>query len=688
MASPSRRVAVLGNPNVGKSTLFTALTHRISHIANWPGTTVEYKEAVLSLGEEEVTLVDLPGIYTLSGTSVEEAIARDYLLKGGWDALMILVDSLSPERTLYLAVHALEFTGRALIVLTKWDAAHGKGVHIHVDRLERILGVPVVAVSAVTGEGVYELRRRLRELLEAPAGGQPLRVDYGQLEPAIAELAEALESRGLGLPARWLAIKLLEGDEHIEGIVGEEVAAKARELRETLARVIGRDPSEVIISTRFSFVDRLCREIVVRRSVAARLGPVERVLLTPLGAPISLAVLLCLYMAAFTINTGFPLNIILGAAGMAELAEALESYTLSGLLSAAFDALAAAVAASPAPEPLKSALARGIVPGLGSVLSLYPLILTTVFILALLEDSGVGPYMAVSLHRLFRHLGLSGRAVYPVLIALGCNVPAVTASRTSLEEVERRQLIFSVPIIPCQAALIVVIAIVSAHFQSPLTRAAALVTVYAAAFALLALTSRAVRRLAGIRDKPELVLELPPLHKPSLKVLWWISWDYSKHFLKKAGGIIFAAATLIWLLVGYGPQGLAASPQDSFAYMAGRLIAPLLYPLGIRGGAAASLGFALLAGLVAKEVFLSSLAMLAGTADPVEAIRALGLSKGQAVAVGMMTALYTPCVATIAEIYRESGSARWTALYLLYVLASSYLVSLLAGLAAGLLLAG
>jgi ferrous iron transport protein B len=682
------RVAVVGNPNVGKSTLFTRLTREIAHIANWPGTTVERKEGVLHLDGADVVLVDLPGVYSLAGVSVEEKVARDYILRGDWDAVLVLVDSLAPERTLYLAVHVLELTGRAVVALTKWDAAHARGVHVRVESLRRALGVPVVAVSAVTGEGLGELVKALREVLEG-GGGEPLKVDYGLLEPAIAEVERELAGLRLGVraPLRWIALKLLEGDEDlaklVEGAGGGAAVGRARELREAVARSAGVDPEELAVARRFRFVDEVSRRAVVRARVSEGRGTLERLLLSPVAGPLlSLAILVSAYALVFSLNTGFPLNALFKVVGLGELAERLESFTLSGLISSFFDAAAGYLRASLPPSPLASLLADGLLGGLALVLSFLPLILTALLVLAFLEDSGVGPYAAASLHRLFQRVGLSGRAAYPLLVALGCNVPAVMASRTAPEEAERRQLMAAMPFVPCQARLVVLLAFASAYFaDSPLLAAAAFVTAYAIALALFAATSLAVRRVLGAGEAPELALELPPLHKPSLRVLWWISWDYAKHYLKRAGLVIFGLSLVVWGLTSYGPSG-PAEPGESYAAIAGRALAPLASFLGLSGGKAEAAAFAALAGLVAKETILLSLAALQGSTDPVEALRALELSRAQALALAVFYTAYMPCAATIATIYKESGSARFAAAAVAWSILASAAVSWLAYAAA------
>ena len=660
------KVAVVGNPNVGKSTLFTRLTREIAHIANWPGTTVERKEGVLHLDGADVVLVDLPGVYSLAGVSVEEKVARDYILRGDWDAVLVLVDSLAPERTLYLAVHVLELTGRAVVALTKWDAAHAQGVHVRVEALRRALGVPVVAVSAVTGEGLGELVKALREILEG--GGEPLRVDYGLLEPAIAEVERELAGLNLGIraPLRWVALKLLEGDEDlaklVEKVGGGAVVAKVRELRDAIAKSAGMDPEELAVTRRFSFVDEVSRKAVVRARIAERRRALERLLLSPAAGPLlSFAILVSVYALAFSLNTGFPINVLLEAAGLSELAEPLESYTLSGLISSFFDSVASWLRESLPPTPLAPLLVDGLLGGLALVLSFLPLILTALLVLAFLEDSGVGPYAAAALHRLFQRVGLSGRAAYPLLIGLGCNVPAVVASRTAPEEAERRQLTVAVPFAPCQARLAVLLAFASAYFAgSPLLAATAFIAAYAAALGLFAATSLVARKVFGAAEAPELALELPPLHMPSLRVLWWISWDYAKHYLKRAGLIIFGLSLVVWGLTSYGPLG-PAEPGGSYAALVGGAIAPLMALYGLSGSRAGAVAFAALAGLVAKETVLLSLAAYQGSADPVEALKVLELSRAQALALAVFFTTYMPCVATIATIYKESGNARLTA---------------------------
>ena len=673
------RVAIVGSPNVGKSTLFTRLTRQVAHIANWPGTTVERKEGLLRAEGRTLVLVDTPGVYSLSGVSVEEKITRDYLLKGDWNVVLILVDSLAPERTLYLALHVLEITSRAVVALTKWDVAHAKGIHIHVDELERALGVPVVPISAVTGEGLDKLVKEILKVAEKRED-RPLKLDYGLLEGSIAELEELLKEvkPGLRAPPRWVAVKLLEGDELATETVRETGAWQVLKHAEELKRAVqaqGRDTEELIVSARYGFVDALCRKAVVRLAVGSERKRLERLLLHPtIGPALSLAILLSLYSLIFTLNTGFPLNVIFEGLGFAEAAEALEGRTLSGLISSFFDSLTAWVSSLELPVPIKAVLTEGVIPGLSLVTSFLPLIFTALLILSFLEDSGIGPYAAASLHRFLQRVGVSGRAIYPMLVSIGCNVPAVLSVRTVPEETERKQLYAAIPFIPCQARLVVLLAFASAFFAGePFLLAGAVALAYLISLALFAITSLLVRRAHGAKEPPELILELPPLHLPSLRVLWWISWDYTKHYLKRAGAIIFGLSFLLLFLTKTGLTGVAETPEQSLAYSLGSLLSPLMIPLGLSEEKARVLAFAMVAGLLAKEVVVLSIATLTQSSDPLEALASLALSRSQALSLMVFFSAYMPCTATAATVYRETGSAKFT----LEVIAWSIAIALL-----------
>ncbi|PUA32222.1 MAG: ferrous iron transport protein B [Zestosphaera tikiterensis] len=690
------KVALVGNPNVGKSTLFNVLTGENVRVGNWPGTTVGFKEGELNYGGVNICFTDLPGIYGLSALSLEEVIAREYIISNKPDVVLVLVDSLLPERTMYLAIQMLEITPNVIIVLTKSDEAHKRGIHIHYDKLEERLGVPVIPISALRKEGIRELLNAIIGFKSRVKRREPIAIDYGPLNNFINELSTYVSSsKALSkYPVRWATIRLLEGDYRLEELLiqynEKEVLKKAQELREIARITLGRPPQELSISARYGYVDALLKEVVVRVEVRNR-GEliVKKVFMNPLtGIPASIAILLVAFTLIFSLNTGFPLNFILRYLGFYEAADLIESLSLSGVIGAASEIalnqvkefLEETLHLNPA---ITSFITDGALTGFTTLLSFIPLITFTFVVLAVLEDSGLEPRIAVSFHTIFSKFGLSGRAIYPYLIGFGCNVPAILTSRTALDDEERRQLIYTSAFIPCQARLIVILAFISAlAIESPLYQALTVVSAYVLGISVALITSLMLRKLLYRKESPEFVLELPPLHKPSLKVVWWLTWDNLKHFLRKAGLIIVSVTAFFWFLTYLGPEGfLPAIYGDeffthSYAYILGSYIAIPLKPIIGYHENAVKLGTALLAGFIAKEALLTTLAQIQGT-DPITAIRSLNLTYGQALSIMYFTILYVPCIATLATILSEGRNAKATLALTAYMVSIGYAVMLL-----------
>ncbi len=680
-------VALIGQPNVGKSTLFTRLTGKYSHVANWPGTTVEVREGQLEYRGFTIRIFDLPGVYGLSASSMEEIVARTFLVERRPDVVVLLVDSLSPERTMYLAIQVLELYPNVVLVFTKADVAHSSGVHIHFDKIEARLEVPVIAVSAVKGYGVRELLDAIIDVAEGRKGRKrTLEVPYGPVEPFIRDLEQVLSRSSLArkYPPRWLAVRLLEGDEYLLRELEEageaEVLLQVREIRENLIRAFGRDPVELLASLRYYYIDKLLHDCIVRvaterRGRAALL--IDRALRDRVVGPIlSLLSLLAMLSLVFTVNTGFPVNVFLSHVGLRNIAEMLESYSLSGLVSLGFGYLSSLVKSS-IPGIVGRLLAEGVIEGVGAVLSFFPLILMVNIMLAVLEDSGLAPRFAYALHELLARFGLSGRSVFPLMVGFGCNVPAVMASRTALDEAERMQLIATIPFIPCQARLTVLLALASAFFSGAIYQSAAVVSVYVIAILVALALSLAIRRAVfGEREPPELLIEIPPLHRPSLRVVWWSSWDLTKHFLIRAGVVILGLSLVTWTLLNFGPGGPASTIESSYAAIIGKFLAPLVQVYGIPPDRAWVIAFALLNGLIAKETFLSAVVLASGHTNVLSALRALGLTAPQAVGLMLLVTLYLPCVATLATVYQESRSIKYTLGVLALTLTTAFTVSL------------
>ena len=680
----TRVVALVGVPNTGKSTLFSVLTGHHATIANWPGVTVDIEIARIKAPGGDVCLVDLPGTYGLVPSSPEEAVTRRFLSEYKPDTVLVMLDLSQPEVSLGLIVQVIEaMPGRVIVAGTKAELAHSLGVHVDTERLSRLLRVPVIRTSALENVGVRELEDAI---LEGRGGGH-IHIDYGLLEPFIARLERHPEmdraSESTGFSPRWIAVGLLMGDEvlysELSGSDTKRLVEEGLILRDEFKKRHGIDPEHLIAEKRIKYIEKIAREIVVRREPAKHAWQVIADLhMHPLLGPIiSLLGLLTTFTLVFSVNLGFPLNLLLEHMGRPDLAQLLTDYSISGVIARFFDWLSAQ-AAEALPGALGQLIGYGIIGGVGFVLSFTPLIAMVYLSLAVLEDSGIAARMAVSFHSLFRRFGLSGRSVFPLVMGLGCNVPAVFASK-ALPEEERFRAVFAVPFIPCQARLAVIVAFTSILVKGVLAQALTVITIYVEALVAALLTSMIVARLVqpllyrrlGLASEytptAELIMEIPPVHRPHPKVDWWSVRDNTLHFLRKAGTVIFGLAIILWALFSFGPGGQAQSLEDSYAYMLGEAASVVLAPFHMNEHASRILGTALVSGLIAKEGVLTTIAIAAGsTSDATKALQLLGLSFPQALGYLVFTSLYFPCIATLAAMVSILKSKKLALAYAVY----------------------
>jgi len=685
-------VAVVGQPNVGKSTLFNILTRKHVIVANWPGVTVEKHEGWRDYKGYRIHFVDLPGIYGFSASTLEEIIARNYILSGEPDVLLVLVDSTMPERTMYLALEALEIFPKTIIVFTKSDLTHTYGIHINYRALSRILNVPVVAVSAATKTGINELLETIIKVFEGKIGRKaPLKLNYGALEPFVRDAEELIKLSKLSrqYPSRWLAVRALQGDKEILDKMKElgekELVEKIMKIRSEIENIFKRSVEEVFAQIRFSKLAELMERVVVRAPIKSRevyVG-IDRLFSHPIIGPIvSLSILLMIFAIIFTLNTGFPLNIIFYSIGYGELAEFIEEHSLGGLLEEFFEWLGgvARELLHGFPNWFVNLVVDGIIGGVGAVLVFLPLIFLVALLLALLEDSGLAPRIAMSLHSLLQRIGFSGHAIFPVMLGLGCNVPAIMASRSSPNFRERLRLIMTLAFIPCQARLVVVLGIASA--LSGIKGLILVVASYITAFIIFAFIGKLLYeydRKRGYVDEPELLLEIPPLHRPLGKVVWWLTWNTVRHFIIKAGTIIFLVTMISWVMLNYSAElKPVSSISDSLGASIAKVFSPLLYPMGFTGETAWKIAYALMIGFLAKEAIIGALAILTGAESSAAAIRMLGLSEAQIVSLTMFSMLYVPCLATMAVICLESRSVKIMLTTVLIMMVIAYIASILA----------
>ncbi len=698
-------IALAGNPNSGKTTTFNALTGTRQKVGNWPGVTVEKKEGRISHDGHDIRIVDLPGTYSLTPFSIEEIVARDFLLDEQPDVVIDIIDASNLERSLYLATQMREIDCKVLFALNMADVAQTRGIKIDADKLSALLNVPVVFTIGNKKKGIDELLEKAVALAQSDSDSVHSRkVQYSKdIEAAIQELmvvvAQAL-SDWLPYGPRWAAIKLLENDEILQERIlkgdkqaGVVVLAKAAKLREHLAMHFDDDPEIVMTDERYGFITGIIKEVLTissRQRVDISRN-IDLVLTNRfVGFPIFIFFIWAMFQLTFT----------LGAYPMAWLETAITGIhtLLLGLL----------------PESLlKDLLLNGILAGVGSVIVFLPNILILFFCIALFEDTGYMSRAAFLMDRIMHLIGLHGKSFIPMLMGFGCNVPAIMAARTLESEKDRLLTILITPFMSCSAKLPVYLVLAGTFFAA---RAGTVIfCIYVTGIVLSVATGRLFRftLLRGM-DAP-FVMELPPYRVPMLRSLLIHMWDRSKMFLRKMGGIILVGSIIVWALSAF-PRNAAieakyeaeiteravifeahmqaadkaarqrlqmnwdqtvgrlqaekAAAQIGRSYMGriGQFLAPVFAPLGIdwRGGVA------LISGFVAKEIVVSTMGVLyavdkqaGGDALP-RALKAAGMSSLAALSMMVFVLLYLPCLATVAAIRRETGSAGWTAFGIAY----------------------
>ena len=600
--------ALIGNQNCGKTTLFNQLTGANQHVGNFPGVTVEGKQGQVR-NVKDVTVVDLPGIYSLRTYSAEEIVTREFLFGGHPDAVINIIDATNIERNLYLTLQLLEFGLPTVIALNMMDEVTGNGGSVDIEKLSQELGVPVVPVSAAKKQGINELVRVLCETAKNKL--KPQRVDFcegGAVHRCIHAVSHQIEDHAasISIAPRFASTKVIEGDEEIIEKLNLDVNEK--ELIEhsivEMESEVGLDRNAAIADMRYTFIERVCSECVIKPKESkehARSIKIDKILTNKYASiPIFVGVMFLIFYLTF---------------------EVIGAY-LSDWLGMGIDALSDLVGKGldkwGVNEVVRSLVIDGIFTGVGSVLSFLPLIVTLFFFLSILEDSGYMARVAFVMDKLLRKIGLSGKSIVPMLLGFGCSVPAIMATRTLSSARDRKMTVGIV------AALI-------------------------------------FKNTAFKGDSAPFVMELPSYRFPSPKSVLLLLWEKAKDFVVRAFTVIFVATLIIWFLqtfdVRFNPVYI--SGEDSLLAEIGKIIAPIFAPLGFGDW---RISTSLIAGFTAKEAVVSTLAVLMGT-DMANLSGALGSVFTPLTAFTFLTftLLYTPCVAAIAAIKRELGSG-WKAL--------------------------
>ena len=644
--------ALAGNQNCGKTTLFNQLTGSNQHVGNFPGVTVERKDGAIR-GHRDMTVVDLPGIYSLSPYTNEEIVTRDFLLNENPGGIINIVDATNIERNLYLTMQLLELNIPMVIALNMMDEVRSNGGTIKIAKLREELGVPVIPISASKNEGIDEL---IDKAVDTAVNGKlPKRLDFcsGPVHRAIHAVAHLVEDHAqrIHVPPRFAATKLVEGDdpmlskldlsENEKDMVQHSVTEMEKEL--------DTDREAALADMRYQFIEQLCADTVVKPQISKehlRSLKMDSVLTHKYFA---IPIFLLIMMSVFFLTFGF----------IGSFLSDLLSMGIDGLTSLVSDGLTA-YGINPV---VHSLLIDGVFAGVGSVLSFLPTIVVLFFFLSLLEDSGYMARVAFVMDKLLRKIGLSGRSFVPMLMGFGCSVPAIMATRTLSSERDRKMTILLTPFMSCSAKLPIYAMFTLAFF--PHHRALVMICLYVMGI-LIGIISGLVLKSTVFHGKPvPFVMELPNYRFPSMKTVLLLMWDKAKDFLMRAFTVIFVATIIIWFLQTFDTRlNVVESSADSLLAQIGRLISPIFAPLGFNDWRAST---ALITGFSAKEAVVSTLAVLTGasTADLPSALAAI-FTPLAACSFLIFTLLYTPCVAAVNAVRREMGGARYALMVVLF----------------------
>jgi len=657
-------IALVGNQNSGKTTLFNQLTGSNQHVGNFPGITVEKKEGSIKK-HKELIVVDLPGIYSLSPYTSEEVVTRNFIIQEKPDVILNIVDATNIERNLYLSLQLMQLQTPMVIALNMMDEVKSSGNSIDLINLENELGVPVAPISASKNEGIADLITRIKKTGEEKILPKKIDCCVGEVHKAIHSLTHLIEDHALaaGIPPRFAATKLVEGDELIVAslklneneidIVGHIVKEMETEL--------GTDREAALADSRYSYIEAICEKTVFSENQTKeqiRSVKIDALLTHKyLALPIFLLIMLVIFSLTF------------GTVG-----HFLSSLFTQGI-NFATSFVDNALSQTNVSTWMHSLIVNGIFAGIGSVLSFMPLILLLFFFLSLLEDTGYMARVAFVMDRLLRKIGLSGRSFVPMLIGFGCSVPAIMATRTLSSERDRKMTIILTPFMSCSARLPVYALFCAALF--PKYAALVMITLYLMGIAVAILSGLLLKNTA-FKGKPiPFVMELPAYRMPSPKSVLFHMWDKGKDFVKRAFTIIFIATIVIWFLRNLDwTFNMTSDPQNSILASIGSFIAPIFKPLGFGDWRAAT---AIITGLTAKEAIISTFTVLMNTSDTQALISALGTLFTPLSAFAFLTfiLLYTPCAAAIAATKREIGSLRGTLFAIGYQTGTAYIVALI-----------
>ena len=669
------RIALIGNPNCGKTTMFNALTGANQYVGNWPGVTVEKKEGHLKK-DKDVIITDLPGIYSLSPYTLEEVVSRDYLLKEKPEAIINLVDATNIERNLYLTTQVLEIGIPVVIALNMMDIIRKRGDKIDVKKLSAELGCEIVETSALKEDGLDKVVEAAKKLASAHKTYIPEKKFSEKIEKVIDKVDGILpENIGTQSQRRWYDIKFIEQDSKV--LEGTSIPASAeKEIKEIVKELETEhdDTTEsVITNERYDYIVRVVSSCIKKpKNKVSTSDAIDRIVTNRiLGIPIFLVIMGFVYW--FSVGSG------IGTMGTDWVNDVLFGEIIP-------PAVEGALTAAGASDVLIDVIVNGIIGGVGSVLGFLPQMVMLFLCLSILEDIGYMVRIAFVMDRVFRHFGLSGKSFIPLIIGAGCGVPGIQASRTIENDNDRRLTIMTATYIPCGAKLPVIALIEGVIFGGSWYLATLMYFVGIAAVLIVAVILKKTKYFHG--QAAPFVMELPAYHIPAAKTVLMHVWERTWAFLKKAGTVLFLACIVMWFISSYGFEngafGLVDDANSSLIAMIGGILAPLFIPLGFGTWQAVA---ASLSGFVAKESIVSTMSILAGLGEEAEEDAQLwsgvaAFFPAATVALSSFTFLLfnlldSPCLAAISTGVKEMNSRAWSAFMILFQNIFAYLVALM-----------
>lgn len=653
----SQSYCILGNPNVGKTSLFNNLTGSYEYVGNWSGVTVEKK--IGKLKQNIGTLVDLPGTYDLSPISKDETVVTEYLLQNDFTGMINIIDASQLKRNMQLTVQLLELNVPLIVGLNMIDVSAKRGIKIDYEKLMRRLKVIVLPVIARNGKGTANMLEELQHL--EPTQKTHFKLNYGTtVESSIQTICNLLkENTNYTLQQlRFIAIQYLLDNSQILKVINEKIIHQMEAIKDELTQKLTMPIRDYIERVRNDYIDQILDDVVAYPEKESQFfsTKLDKILINKyIGMPIFLGIMWLIFQTTFT-WVGSPLS---------DLLDGFIGGPLTNWVKAGMDQIGVL-------PFLQDLITDGIIAGVGSVLVFVPQIIVLFFFISLLEDSGYMARIAVLMDKLMEYFGLSGKAFIPMIIGFGCNVPSIMAARSIENEKERLSTILIAPFMSCSARLPVYALFVGVFFKAH--QSLIVLSLYVLGIVVALLASTILTKTVLKNENSVFIIELPTYRIPSIKTLWRSTWEKAKGFVKKAGTFIFGGSVVIWLLSYAGPTGFNVNIEQSFLHIVGSFVATVLHPLGFGTWQA---GATLVPGFLAKEVIVSSMAIIYSSSEGgLVHVLQQQFSPLSAYAFMIFILLYIPCLSTVATIRKETYSMKWTLLAVIYPLVTAYVLAL------------